>query len=285
MFRKGLRFDLLSKEYDPVIRCGGSAQGSSWTDDPLVEAQFGGVSRLYGTDSLSTLMASRACVVGIGGVGGWTAEAMVRSGVGCITLVDMDEVCISNANRQVHALPGTVGLPKVEVLATRLAQINPHCEIRCIHEFLTAENAHEILSGDAFDVVVDAIDTVQDKCALLLECQALEIPLVVVGGAGGRSDPTSIRCADLTKTTHCRLIAQLRKRLRQHHGFQRGSQGDDKWGIRCVYSIQQPRRVTVTEGLVGCDGAFGTSCAVTGAFGFAAASAAMEVILAPSMLA
>lgn len=291
LFQKSHRFTLLFEQrHSHNQGLGDLAQDTPWSEDPLVEAQFGGVSRLYGAQNLSRLMASRVCVVGIGGVGGWTAEALVRSGVGSISLVDMDEVCISNANRQVHALPGTVGLPKSEALACRLSLINQHCEIHQIRDFLSKENAHEILSGEAsgiggmgYDVVVDAIDGAREKCDLLLACRAIGVPLVVVGGAGGKTDPTKVRCADITRATNCRIISQMRKRLRQKFGFPSNGKGYHKeefWSIPCIYG-EQPSLAAVkdSDGLVGCDAAFGTSCAVTGTFGFAAAAAAIDTIL------
>ena len=167
------------------------------------EFRFGGIGRLFGVDALARLRAAHVCVVGIGGVGSWTVEALARSGVGQLTLVDLDEICISNVNRQLHALNADVGRAKVEVMAERVRGINPECDVRPLPEFFTESNA-EALLNTRYDFVVDAIDSLANKCRLIALCRDKKIPIVTCGGAGGRQDPTQVRVADLADTSHDR---------------------------------------------------------------------------------
>ena len=258
-------------------------------------SRFDGLARLYGQAGLKRLVAAHVMVVGVGGVGSWVVEALARSAVGTLTLVDLDELCISNINRQLPALDSTLGRAKVEVMAERVRAINPDC---CVHErleFFTAENAERLL-GDADaslrpDVVVDAIDAVANKCRLIALCHARKIPVVVCGGAGGRRDPTQIRLTDLALATHDRLLSEVRKRLRKEHGFPRNGK---KFGLPCVCSAEVPvfpqRDGTVCAAAaapsepgesrrLNCDWGFGSATQVTGAFGFAAAAVAVNRIV------
>jgi len=244
--------------------------------------RFGGIGRLYGADALARLRAAHVCVVGIGGVGSWAVEALARSGVGHLTLVDLDEVCVSNVNRQLHALNPEVGRAKVEVMAERVRGINPECEVRPRLEFFTEANADALL-GSHHDFVVDAIDSLTNKCLLLAKCRDRQIPVVTCGGAGGRRDPTAIRVADLALTTHDRLLQKLRDKLRKDFGFPRG---EKMFGIDAVYSPEPPvypardgtvcgQRETGADGealKLNCDSGFGTATFVTGTFGFVAAA-------------
>jgi tRNA A37 threonylcarbamoyladenosine dehydratase len=245
------------------------------------ETRFGGIGRLFSRAGLERLRCAHVCVVGIGGVGSWAVEALARSGVGKLTLVDLDEVCVSNVNRQLHALDGTVGRKKTDVMIERVQAINPQCEVRSLPIFFTEANAGEILSTP-FECVLDAIDDVTNKCQLIAGCRERHISIVTSGGAGGRRDTTAIRVADLAFTAHDRLLQQVRERLRKEHGFPRGK---EPFGIDCVYSIEQPvfpqpdgsvcaKRPTGAHGAdlrLNCDYGFGTATFVTGAFGFAAA--------------
>ena len=244
------------------------------------DLRFGGIGRLYSSDALARLRGAHVCVVGIGGVGSWTVEALARSAVGALTLVDLDEVCVSNVNRQLHALDSAVGRPKVEVMAERIRQINPECRVQAIAEFFTGLNAEEILKT-RFDYVVDAIDNVSNKCLLIAECRRREIPIVTVGGAGGRKDPARMRVADLALTTHDGLLQQVRKKLRDDYGFPREPKAI--FNVPCVFS-PEPRVFPRADGTVcnqreagsdlrlNCDQGYGTASFVTGAFGFAAAA-------------
>lgn len=250
--------------------------------------RFGGIGRLFGVDALARLRAAHVCVVGIGGVGSWAVEALARSGVGRLTLVDLDEVCVSNVNRQLHALNTEVGRPKVEVMAERVRSINPECEARAVLEFFTDSNAESLLST-RYGFVVDAIDSLANKCRLIALCCDKSIPLVTCGGAGGRRDPTAVRVADLAFTTHDRLLQKVRDKLRKDFGFPRG---EKPFGIDAVYS-PEPRvfpardggvcaqRDTGTDGeslRLNCDSGFGTATFVTGTFGFVAAGQVVQRI-------
>uniref|UniRef100_A0A7S4PHG1 THIF-type NAD/FAD binding fold domain-containing protein n=1 Tax=Guillardia theta TaxID=55529 RepID=A0A7S4PHG1_GUITH len=259
--------------------------------DPAVE-RFSGIKRLYGSSSLERLRNAHVCVVGLGGVGSWVAESCARSGIGKITLVDLDEVCISNINRQLCALDSTVGRPKAEVLRARILDINPECNVSCVLQFLRRENALSILSGMdgdegiepqrtncSFDFVVDAIDSVDDKAALISACTFLKVPIITSGGAGGLTDPTAIRSEELTKVEDDELLFHVRKKLRQFYGFPQGLPHRKRvkpWKIQAVYSSEKPIQTLVEEaasqGFRSCDFSMGTSAMVTGSFGLAMGS-------------
>ena len=239
--------------------------------------RFGGIARLYGEQALARLATAHIGVIGIGGVGSWAAEALARSGIGRLTLIDLDHVAESNLNRQIHAVESTLGQAKVLAMKDRIAMINPACEVTTIEEFVAPDNVADILPG--CDAVVDAIDQVRAKAALIVHCRRLGIPLVTTGGAGGKSDPAMIRVDDLARTTQDPLAAKLRAALRRDHGFTRDSRR--KFGVDCVYSLEPVRRpeaaaCDVDEGNEGLHGlncaGYGSSVCVTAGFGFAAAS-------------
>jgi tRNA A37 threonylcarbamoyladenosine dehydratase len=239
------------------------------TNEP--DSRFAGIERLYTAEGLERLRQAKVCVVGIGGVGSWAVEALARSGVGQITMVDLDDVCVSNINRQLHALEGTVGLPKVTVMAERIRAINPDCGVRPVPEFFNAETADEILEN-RFDWVLDAVDQVANKCLLIARCRERAIPLISSGGAGGRKNPQEIQIADLAQTTHDALLQQVRKRLRDEHGFPREPKA--VFNVSCVFSrepVVYPEGCD-TGGRLNCDSGYGAASFVTGAFGFVAAS-------------
>lgn len=249
------------------------------------ERRFGGLGRLYGRDALEKLRAARVAVVGVGGVGSWTVEALARSGIGHLTLIDMDDVCISNTNRQLPAMDGNVGRLKVEVLAERVRLINPLCAVVAEPVFFTKATAARLLQ-EGFDVVVDAIDAVDNKCRLIAECRERGQKLVVCGGVGGLVDPTGIRHADLAKSRGDPLLAKVRKTLRRQYGFPQ----KEKYGIDSVYSEELPR-YPWADGTVcaakepgsgtrlNCEEGFGTACFVSGAMGFAAAARAVDAVV------
>jgi len=244
-------------------------------DDDL---RFGGVARLYGTAGLQRLLRANVCVIGLGGVGSWAAEALARSGIGRITLVDLDDICLSNVNRQLHALDGAIGRPKVEVMAERIRAIHPACQTRAMAEFFTETTAGQILEN-RFDYVLDAIDQVTNKCLLIARCCQDKIPIVCAGGAGGRRNPAAIRVADLAHSSYDPLLQQVRKKLREEHEFAR----DPKilFGVPCVFSTELA--VAPPEGSAGrvtCDNGYGTAAFVTGTFGFMAASCVVSKIAA-----
>jgi tRNA A37 threonylcarbamoyladenosine dehydratase len=246
--------------------------------------RFGGIEKLVGRRAAARLQAAHVCVLGIGGVGAWSAEALARSGIGALTLVDLDEVCVSNINRQLHALTETVGQAKVEVMAQRIRAINPECRVVVEQRFFTAETAQELLAP-RYDYVLDAIDSVTNKVLLLALCREKKLPVVACGGAGGRRDATAVRHADLAKVSHDRLLAEVRKRLRKEHGFPGEKQ---LMGIECIYSAESPvfaqpdgsvcaTRPEAEEGSrLNCNGGLGSATFVTGVFGFAAAGYVVE---------
>jgi tRNA threonylcarbamoyladenosine dehydratase len=249
--------------------------------DSDLQRRFGGVERLYGPGSLARLSAAHACVIGIGGVGAWTAEALARSGVGRLTLIDLDHVAESNINRQVHALTETLGQAKVLAMGERIAAINPACRVATVEEFISADNVAVLLP--ACDAVIDAIDQVRAKAALIAHCRRTQVTLVTTGGAGGRTDPAMIRVDDLARTTQDPLAAKVRARLRKEYGFPR--EPKKRFGIDCVYSLEplaRPVACDVDEhGLHGlaCAG-YGSSVCVTAAFGLAAAARALARLAA-----
>ena len=244
------------------------------------EARFSGIGRLYSAAGLERLRRAHVCVVGIGGVGSWAVEALARSGVGALTLVDLDEVCVSNINRQLHATTPNVGRPKAEVMAARCQAINPECEVRAMVDFFTPATAGQILSSP-FDGVIDAIDNLPNKALLISHARAKGIPVVTTGGAGGRQSPSGILVKDLAQTTHDPLLQELRKRLRKEHGFP--SDPKALFHVDCVYS-PEPMVYPHKDGTVcgvkeadstlrlDCESGYGTAAFVTGTFGFMAAA-------------
>lgn len=253
-----------------------------------VDDRFGGIARLYGTKGYETLRRARVAVVGIGGVGSWVAEALARSGIGTIILMDMDDLCITNINRQIHALTSTTGRMKTETMAARIADISPSTEVICLTSFYTAGNAEKLFETDPC-LVIDAIDAMEPKAHLIAECFRRNMPLVTCGGAGGRRNPSTIEIADLSRTQGDPLLASLRKKLRQDYGMLGGDK-PRKLGIPCVFSQEKPvyptcegdvscSRDTGFSGRMACDAGFGSATHITGTFGFFAAGAAIDLLL------
>jgi tRNA A37 threonylcarbamoyladenosine dehydratase len=254
------------------------------SDTADLQRRFGGMVRLHGAEAAARIAAAHVCVIGIGGVGSWAAEALARSGVGRLTLIDLDHVAESNINRQVHALGATLGQAKVLAMRDRIADINPRCEVVCIEEFITPENIAQLLP--ACDAIVDAIDQVRAKAALIAHCRRAQVALVTTGGAGGRSDPTQLRIDDLSRTVQDPLASKVRARLRKEYGFPRDPK--KKFGVACVYSIepiQRPQGAACDLDEAGLHGlncaGYGSSVCVTAAFGMAAAARAQALILRP----
>jgi tRNA A37 threonylcarbamoyladenosine dehydratase len=251
-----------------------------------IETRFDGLARLYGRAGLARLQAAHVGVIGLGGVGTWAAEALARSGIGALTLVDLDEVCASNINRQLHALTDTVGRAKVEVMAERIRAINPECRVIAEQQFFTSQTAAALLAP-RYDFVLDAIDSVTNKVLLLAGCRERNMPVVACGAAGGRRDGTKVRTADLAAATHDRLLGEVRKRLRKE--FQFPADGS-AMGVGCVFSVEPPvfaqpdgsvcaSRAGAEEGTrLNCNGGLGSATFVTGAFGFAAAGLVVQTI-------
>lgn len=248
--------------------------------------RFGGVGRLFGRAGLERLSSAHVAVVGIGGVGSWVVEGLARSGVGTITLIDLDDVCITNVNRQLPAIDGQIGRPKVVVMAERVKSINPACRVEAVAEFFTAASAERLLAPH-FDCVVDAIDGMTNKALLVDACVKRGLACVSVGGAGGKCDATKIRAGDLGESTSDDLLRQVRKKLRRDHGWARGE--GHHYGVRCIYSTEKPvfpwaNGTCSTEPEPGtnlkldCASGFGTAVFVTGTFGLAAAGEAVRLI-------
>ena len=208
-------------------------------NDADFNRRFGGVARLYGAAALVRFRGARVCVVGVGGVGSWVVEALARSAIGHITMIDLDNLAESNINRQIHALSDTLGMAKVTALAQRVAQINPECEVVQIEEFLDADNLEPMIGARRFDFIIDAIDNVRAKTALIAYCRTKGLRLVTIGGAGGQIDPTRIEVRDLCRTEQEPLLAKVRKRLRSEHGFPRGTK--NKFHIDAVFSTEALR--------------------------------------------
>jgi tRNA A37 threonylcarbamoyladenosine dehydratase len=249
--------------------------------------RFSGVTRLYGDEAARRFRAARVVVVGIGGVGSWAAEALARSAVGRLTLVDLDHVAESNTNRQIHALDDAYGKAKVDAMAGRIRAINPACSVVAIDEFASVDNASSLVQ-DA-DVVLDCIDQVIAKAALIAAAKVAGVPIVTCGAAGGRFDPTRVRCDDLARLSGDPLLAKVRHKLRRDHGFPR----DDRDGKRPrrfdvigVYSdepLQRPAPVCDVEGRPVAGGAlacagYGSSVVVTATMGFVAAGQALAML-------
>lgn len=251
-----------------------------------VAESFGGIVRLYGAAGIQRLQTSRVLVIGLGGVGTWVAEGLVRSGVGHLGLVDGDDFCISNINRQLHALPSTVGRSKVEVVAERCREINPQVGLSPEARFLFEASLAGVLDT-GWDCVVDAVDNLRLKVALAGACRQRGLPLVVSGGAGGRRNPAAVRVDDLSRTLADPLLRQMRKRLRREQGFPR--QERRKFGIHCVYSTEAPvfgwndgsvhnEPEPGQSTAINCSTGLGTSAPVTGVFGLLCAGVVLELL-------
>jgi tRNA A37 threonylcarbamoyladenosine dehydratase len=239
--------------------------------------RFGGIARLYGERALERFRAAHVCVIGVGGVGSWVVEALARSAVGQLTLIDLDNVAESNINRQIQALSSTVGMPKIEALQARIAQINPFCKVTLVEDFIDENNLGQMIGEGRFDYVVDAIDSVKAKAALIAWCRERAIPLVTIGGAGGQVDPTKIEVRDLARTEQEPLLKKVRKILRARYGFARGEK--NKYHIDAVFSMEPLRYPESGDACeidansitgLNCAG-FGSSMVVTATFGMVAA--------------
>lgn len=252
------------------------------------QRRFGGIERLYGMTNMAVIGDLHLAVVGVGGVGSWAAESLVRSGVGEITLIDMDDVCLSNINRQSHALTDTVGQPKIEVLGERLLQINPALRLHCIDDFVTPDNL-DVLFARRPHGILDAIDSIAAKTALLAWCKRHKVRVVTTGGAGGQIDPGQIEVADVARVIQDPLMAKVRAQLRRDYGF--STNVKRKFGIDCVYSTEQLRYPAANGdvshaksalsggGRMDCSGGFGASMMVTASFGLRAAATLLHRLL------
>ena len=252
----------------------GAAVAVTGADEADLERRFGGLRRLYGDAGYARVRAAHIAVVGLGGVGSWTAEALARSGVAALTLVDLDHVAESNVNRQVQALGSTIGMAKTDALAARIADIHPGCAVAAVEEFVDEANWPGML-GRRADVVVDACDDVRAKAVLAAWARAGGTPLVSVGAAGGKRAAERVEVADLADVTHDPMLAAVRQRLRKHHEAPRLG----TLGVCCVFSrepVALPEGDACdVDGSLNCHG-YGSSVSVTATFGMVAASLALE---------
>lgn len=256
-------------------------------DDP--GRRFGGVARVYGADALRSFGDAHVAVVGIGGVGSWAVEALARSGVGRITLIDLDMIAESNVNRQVHALDGEFGRAKVSAMAGRIRAINPQCAVHEIEDFVTPENLEATLGGGV-EHVIDATDQVRTKAAMIAWAKRRGLPLITAGGAGGQIDASRIQLADLACTIQDPLLARVRSLLRRDYGFPRETK--KKFGVPAVFSsepLRQPPRAAAcasppTLSGLGCAG-FGSAVCVTASFGFLAAGEVLRQLASRPVVA
>ena len=255
------------------------------TADSMVPAdaddarRFGGLDRLYGIEAARHLRRAHVVVVGLGGVGSWAAEALARSGISRLTLIDMDHIAESNINRQIHALSSTLGQSKIEAMRERIAQIHPECQVELIDDFVSPENWPALLQ-ERPDALIDACDQIKAKQAMALWALKEKVPFVCVGAAGGKRLAHQVDVDDLAQVTHDPLLAQLRYRLRKHHGAPR--QGK-RMGVRCVFSreaVAGPDASCALEGdgSLNCHG-YGSLVGVTATFGMCAATEVMNMLV------
>ena len=245
--------------------------------DADLERRFGGLRRLHGDAAYQRLRTARFAVVGLGGVGSWAVEALARSGVAALTLIDLDQVSESNINRQIQALGSTVGMAKAEALKQRIADIHPGCAVHVIEEFVEPDNWPALIGDAAFDGLIDCCDQVRAKAVLAAWAREQGLPFVTVGAAGGKREPHRVQLDDLSATTHDPLLASLRQRLRKQHGAPRAGKMD----VACVYSrepVHLPQQgegdaceIVSGDGSLNCHG-YGSSVTVTATFGLCAAA-------------
>ena len=258
--------------------------------DPALRERFSGIDRLYGAGTLARLAGSRVAVVGMGGVGSWVVEALVRSGVGHLTLIDADDICVSNSNRQLPAHTGQFGRAKVEAMAERCRAINPIVQVVAVPVFLVSSNI-EALLDDGFDLVLDACDSFRSKVELIAWCRRRKLPLVVCGSVGGRIDPTMVRVRDLSRTEHDAMLALIRKKLRSEFNFPTSPKR--YFGVPAVYSLENVRYPQADGTVCGirpavdgdaalkldCGSGLGAATHITGAFAFAMVGRALQMLL------
>ena len=269
--------------------CHGLAAKLPAMDNGLRE-RFGGIDRLYGSGALERLSTSHVTVVGIGGVGSWAVEALARSGIGKLTLIDADDLCVSNTNRQLPALEGQYGRAKVEAMGERLRAINPGIELDLRQQFLTPSNLGEMLDSPG-DLVLDACDSFRSKVEAIAYCRRRKQPILTVGSAGGRSDVTQVRVRDLSRTEHDAMLSLIRKKLRSEFNFPKNH--DRYFGVPAIYSLENVRYPQADGSVCGirpqlgkdealkldCGAGLGAATHVTGAFAFAAVGKVLEMLL------
>ena len=262
----------------------------------ILRERFAGIDRLYGVGTVQRLAACKVAVVGMGGVGSWIVEALARTAVGSLTLIDADDICVSNTNRQLPALEGQYGRNKSQAMAERCQAINPLCQVTVVESFLTPSNQQQLLD-QGFDLVIDACDSFRVKVEAIAWCRRRKIPLLTVGAAGGRTDPTQVRVRDLSRTEHDAMLALIRKKLRAEFNFPANPKR--YFGVPAVYSLENVNYPQADGSVCGirpqlgpdaalnlaCGGGLGAATHITGAFAFAAAGKAIEMLITPKKTA
>ncbi|MEO5566421.1 MAG: tRNA threonylcarbamoyladenosine dehydratase [Luteimonas sp.] len=255
-----------------------------------LQDRFAGVDRLYGRGAVSRLAQARVAVVGLGGVGSWAAEALARTAVGHLSLIDADDLCLSNTSRQLPAIAGQYGRNKARVMAERCLAINPAMQAQAVESFLTPGNLESLLDA-GFDLVLDACDSFRVKVETIAWCRRRKLPIVTVGAAGGRTDPTQVRVRDLSRTEHDAMLSMIRRKLRGEFGFPKNH--DRYFGVSAVYSLENVRYPQADGSVCGsrpamdkdaahkldCGAGLGAVTHVTGAFAFAAVARSIELLL------
>ena len=235
------------------------------------DRRFSGLERIYGVGGATTIRGSHVVIVGVGGVGSWAAEALARSGVNSITLIDMDHVSESNINRQIQAHSQTLGMAKITAMQERIALINPQCQVHCMDAFVDSDNFQTLLPSGV-NAVIDACDQVSAKTAMAQWSRTHNAHFIAVGAAGGKRETYCIDIADISAVTHDPLLAQVRYQLRKHHGAPKEGR---KMGIACVFSKEpvmppDPSCALQSDGSLNCHG-YGSLVTVTASFGMSAA--------------
>lgn len=258
---------------------------ASATLTPAYRDRFNGIGRLYGEQALVAFSQAHMVIIGLGGVGSWTAEALARTGIGALTLIELDDICVTNSNRQIHAMSSAIGQQKNAALSARLRDINPEITLHSIEDFLTTKNIVELIA-DQHHVIIDAIDSSSVKAALAAYCIRQKKRLIVAGSSGGKTDPSRIQVADLGLTTADPMLAKVRNILFRHHNFERNKKR--KFRVDAIFSTEQmvypqadgsvcANKKDLQEGIkLDCAGGFGSATMVTGSFGFMAASQAIK---------
>ena len=259
-----------------------------------LQERFAGIDRLYGSGAVMRLAQARVAVVGLGGVGSWAVEALARSSVGHLALIDADDLCLSNTSRQLPAIAGQYGRNKARAMAERCLAINPAMEAVAVESFLTPSNLEPLL-GDGFDLVLDACDSFRTKVEAIAWCRRRKQPIVTVGSAGGRTDPTQVRVRDLSRTEHDAMLSLVRRKLRGEFNFPKNH--DRYFGVPAVYSLENVRYPQADGSVCGirpamdkdtalkldCGAGLGAATHVTGAFAFAAVARSLEILLKSSL--
>jgi len=258
----------------------------------VLRERFAGIDRLYGVGTVDLLATRRVAVVGMGGVGSWVVEALARTAVGHLTLIDADDICVSNTNRQLPALAGQYGRNKAEAMAERCRAINPDISVDAVASFLTVSNMVELLDRD-FDLVIDACDSFRVKVETIAWCRRRKLPILTVGAAGGRTDPTLVRIRDVSRTEHDAMMALIRKKLRSDFNFPKNA--SRYFGVPAVYSLENVKYPQADGSVCGirpnlgadaalkldCGAGLGAATHITGAFAFAAVGKALEMLMKP----